>query len=197
LPRMTTRRLMSVILVIGLGGAALQSSTVLWSSAVFTFTVAILSATVLAAFAHQGLARMTWAGFALLGWLYLGTAFGPWAGVNGVSAPPYLTKWLVDYAGYAQHSKPTPDRGPRGELLFLPPVGIPVFGGKPIWEAPPPSGPFPNALQFRRILHGFASILFGLVGAVLGPFIATRSVELAATSPGIEAPQGRSATSGL
>src|SRR3954452_9635550 len=96
-PRFSLAQSMAIVLLIGVGIAALQSASVLWASAVFTLTVAVLSAAILGAMARRGRTRITWAGFALFGWIYLGTTFGPWADGNGVTAPPYVTRWALDY----------------------------------------------------------------------------------------------------
>jgi hypothetical protein len=65
--RFSLARLMAIVLLIGVGLAALHSASVLWASVVFTLTVAVLSTAVLGAMARRGRARMTWAGFALFG----------------------------------------------------------------------------------------------------------------------------------
>jgi hypothetical protein len=173
---------MAVVLLIGVGLAALHSASVLWSSAVFTLTVAVLSAAVLGAMARRGRTRMTWAGFALFGWVYLGTTFGPWADVNGVKAPPYVTRWGLDYWDSKLWSVHRVDTGPSGEVLFsrFPTWGIgggmiggvTSVGGGPRPPAAVPLGLTPDAFQFRRIGHCLAAILFGLVGAFLGRLIA-------------------------
>jgi hypothetical protein len=159
---------MAVVLFIGLGFAALRSASPLLASAVFTLTVAILSAAVLGAMARRGRARMIWAGFALFGWIYLGTTFGPWEAGNGVTAPPYVTRWALDYwdaklwsVGPVQIGRM--ETGPSGEMLFprYPPVVL------------PPSLP-PDAFQFRRIGHCCVTILFGVAGAVLGRLLAVK-----------------------
>jgi hypothetical protein len=169
---------MAIVLLIGVGLAAMQSASVLWASAVFTLTVAVLSAGLLGAMARRGRARMKWAGFALFGWVYLGTTFGLWADVNGVKAPPYVTRWGLDYWDSKLWSVHRVDTAPLGEVLFsrFPAWGI--GGGTSVGPAPGPPTAVPLALtpdafQFRRIGHCLAAILFGLVGAVLGRLIAT------------------------
>src|SRR5690349_14196326 len=114
---------MAIVLLVGVGVAALRSASVLWSSAVFTLAVAVLSGAVLGAIARRGRSRMTWAGFALFGWIYLGTTFGPWADGNGVTPPPYVTRWLLDYwdaqlwsGGPSQTGRT--DSGKSGQELF-------------------------------------------------------------------------------
>src|SRR5438105_3388914 len=110
--RFTLAQSMVIVLFVGFGFAALRSDSVLWASAVFTLTVAVLLAAILGAIARRGRARMTWAGFALFGWVYLGTTFGPWADGNGVKAPPYVTKWLFDFTMTRISWGPWLDTGP-------------------------------------------------------------------------------------
>ena len=175
--RFTLAQLMVIVLFIGFGFAALRSGSVLWASAVFTLTVAVLSSAILAVMARRGRARMTWAGFALFGWVYLGTAFGPWADGNGVKAPPYVTKWLFDFTVTQTSWGLWVDNGPSGEMLFTPPP--PMFTPPPPVSSPPPPvlvpfAAFRSALQFRQVGHCLAAILFGLVGAGLGRLLAMR-----------------------
>src|SRR4051794_25401759 len=159
-PRFSLAQSMAIVLLIGVGIAATQSASVLWASAVFTLTVAVLSTAILGAMARRGRARMTWAGFALFGWVYLGTTFGPWAAGNGVLAPPYVTRWGLDYWDSKLWSG-SPigrmDTGPPGEELFsrftLPPPAVATSGPPPATPAAVPFVPglMPDAFQFRRI----------------------------------------------
>jgi hypothetical protein len=166
--RFTLAQLMAVVIFIGFGFAALRSATVHWSSAVFTLTVAVLLAGVLAAMARRGRARIIWAGFALFGWVYLGTAFGPWAAGNGVAAPPYVTRWALDYwdarLWISAPGQPTRiDTSSPGEMLYP----------RPGWA----TSPFafqPDSLHFRRIGHCFAAIIFGCLGATVGRILAVK-----------------------
>jgi hypothetical protein len=179
--RFTLAELMAAVIFIELGFAALRSASPLWASAVFTLTVAVLLVAVLGAMARRGRARMTWAGFALFGRVYLGTTFGPWATVHGVTAPPYVTRWPLDYWDSKLWSVHRVETHQSGEELFSrftpvlppPPVAAPLSPAL----APTPRAPLvltPDAFQFRRIGHCLAAILFGLVGAVLGRLLATR-----------------------
>jgi hypothetical protein len=183
--RFTLAQLMAIVLFIGFGFAALRSASVLWASAVFTLTVAVLSVAVLGAMARRGRARMTWAGFALLGWVYFGTTFGPWADGNGVKAPPYVTRWVLDYTTAwlwdpnRLDTRVRIDTGVPGEVLFSPfptwGIGGGMSGGmgsRGIAAAGP--GPPRDAFHFRRIGHCLAAILFGLAGAVSGRLLAPR-----------------------
>jgi hypothetical protein len=170
--RFTLAQLMAVVIFAGFGFAALRSATPRWSSVVFTLTVAVLLAAILAAIARRGRARIMWTGFALFGWFYLGTTFGPWAAGNGVTAPPYLTKWALDYLdarfwAVAQAPAGRMDTGPSGEVLFQ----------RFLLGMPPGNAPIqftPDSSQFRRIGHSIAAILVGLLGAVLGRLMAAK-----------------------
>jgi hypothetical protein len=157
--RFTLAQLMAIVLFIGFGFAALRSASVLWASAIFTLTVAVLSVAVLEAMARRARARMTWAGFALFRWVYLGTTFGPWAAVHGVTAPPYATRWPLDCWDAKQWSGGRMDTAPAGEGLF---------------SQFPPFLTGPDAFQARRIGHCLAALLFGSVGAVSGRLLAPR-----------------------
>ena len=159
--RLTIAQLMAFVLFAGFGFAAMRSASVLWSSAIFTLTVVVLSAAILVAMARRGRVRMTWVGFALFGWIYFGTTFGPWAHVNGVTPPPYLSRLALDYWDAQLWSNSRIDTGPHGELLFS------RFNSAVPW------GPS-DAFQFRRIGHCLAAIMFGLGGAVLGRHLAAK-----------------------
>jgi hypothetical protein len=159
--RFTLAQLMAAVIFIGLGFAALRSASLLWVSAVFTLTVTVLLAAILGAMARRGRARMTWAGFALFGWIYFGTTFGPWADGNGVKAPPYMTRWVLDYpAARLWNTNWWVDSGGvPGEVLFSP---FPTWGmgggmGGGGLGRPPPSPCAPRCLPLppdRPLPHG-------------------------------------------
>jgi hypothetical protein len=152
------------VVFIGLGFAALRLASLLWASAVFTLTVAVLSAAILGAMARRGRTRMTWAGFALFGWIYLGTTFGPCATANGVTVPPYVTRLGLDYWDSKVWSAGRIDTAPLGEELVsrfpMQGIGGGVIGG--MVPGPPVAGTLaalPNAFQFRRIGHCLAAMM--------------------------------------
>src|SRR6516162_9519888 len=166
---------MAIVLVSGFGFAALRSAAVLWASAIFTLTVVVLSAAILGAMARRGRARMMWAGFALFGWIYLGTTFGPWAEGNGVKAPPYVTRWALDYWDAKEWYGGRLDTAPPGEVLFsrfAPVQARPIVGAIRAGPLPGPPMTVPDAFQFRRIGHCLSAILVGMGGAILGRLLA-------------------------
>src|SRR5829696_8895385 len=109
--------LMVAIVFVSVCLAALRNPTIVWASALFTLTVALLCTAVLAAMAAHGHARLTRAGLAVFGWAYLGIAFGPGSSGNGVTPPPFVTQALSDYLHDPDYSKwPVYlNREPRGE----------------------------------------------------------------------------------
>jgi hypothetical protein len=178
--RFSLAQSMAVVLLIAVGLAAMHLASVLWSSVVFTLTVAVLSAAILGAMACRGRARMTWAGFAVFGWVYLGTTFGPCAEANGVTAPPHVTRWALDYWDSKLWSVHRVETHVSGEVLFSrftpdpPPPAVASGGRVPVVPAAAPLVLSPDAFQFRRIGHCLAAILFGVAGAVLGRLFAAK-----------------------
>jgi hypothetical protein len=70
-PHLTITQLMTLILLVGFGFAALRNANPLWASATYTIAIISILAALLFAFANKGTARMTWAGFSVFGWAYL------------------------------------------------------------------------------------------------------------------------------
>jgi hypothetical protein len=97
--RFSIASVMAVVLFLAVGFAGLHVASVLWASALFTITVTLFAAAILGASACRGPSRMTWLGFGIFGWTYLLATFWLWPGPNGVSAPPLLTKPLLDCLG--------------------------------------------------------------------------------------------------
>ncbi len=75
--RFTIGSLLGVILVLGVGFAALRQSTDLWDSGLFTLTLAALAISILLAVHRTEKRRAFWLGFALFGWIYLGLSLVP------------------------------------------------------------------------------------------------------------------------
>jgi hypothetical protein len=69
--------LLGVILIIGVGSAALRESSDLWDSGVFALTHGVLLISILLAVHRIETRRAFWIGFALFGWVYLGLSMVP------------------------------------------------------------------------------------------------------------------------
>jgi uncharacterized membrane protein len=75
--RFNIASLLGIILVLGIGFAALRESTELWSSGVFTLTLAALLISILLTVHRIENRRAFWLGFALFGSAYLGLSLVP------------------------------------------------------------------------------------------------------------------------
>jgi hypothetical protein len=75
--RCTIAGLLSLVLFLALGFAALRQATDLWDSAVVSATLVVLSASVLLTVHRTESKRAFWLGFALLGWIYFGASWIP------------------------------------------------------------------------------------------------------------------------
>jgi hypothetical protein len=75
--RFNIANLLVIILVLGVGFAALRESSALWESGIFTVTLGILLLSILLAVHRSESKRAFWLGFALFGWAYMGLALVP------------------------------------------------------------------------------------------------------------------------
>ena len=75
--RLTISSLLAIVLVIGVGFAALRESNEIWDSGVFTLTLGVLLISILLAVHRIESRRAFWIGFALFGWTYLGLSLVP------------------------------------------------------------------------------------------------------------------------
>jgi len=100
--RFTLAQLMTIVLFIGFGFAALRNPNDFWMSATYTLAFLMISVAPLGALARKGRARMAWAGVAVFGWarLLVGALpelTGDVFGFGGVPSPRLLTQWGYAY----------------------------------------------------------------------------------------------------
>ena len=69
--------LVLVVLLLGIGLAALRQSDEPWDSGLFSITLIFLSTSILLALHRTGSSRAFWLGFALFGWIYVGLSMVP------------------------------------------------------------------------------------------------------------------------
>ena len=69
--------LVILVLILGVGFAALRESDETWDSSVFSLALGVLSISILLAIHRTGHRRAFWLGFALFGWAYLGLSLVP------------------------------------------------------------------------------------------------------------------------
>jgi hypothetical protein len=75
--RFNIASLLGVILVFGIGFAALRESSDLWESGVLTLMIGVLLISILLAVHRTESKRAFWLGFALFGWMYVALTFMP------------------------------------------------------------------------------------------------------------------------
>jgi hypothetical protein len=143
-PRLTIAQLMTLILLVGFGTAALHNANQFWASATYTIAIISILAALLFAFANTGKARMTGAGFAVFGWAYLLIGLLPDRSVGSLGSGPVPWPSLIIERGTA----------------CLQPYIHPL---------PPPA---PEWFQYEQVSHSLGIILFGLVGALIGGLVA-------------------------
>jgi hypothetical protein len=121
-------------------------------------------------------------GFGVFGWTFLLATFWLWPGPNGVTAPPFLTKALLDYFQPSSNTAAVMwiDTGPAGEMSTdTPPmVTTKVPGTANFTTMTRFAGRVVNRLHYRRIGHALAAIVFGLLGALLGAILRGRNVSV-------------------
>jgi hypothetical protein len=76
-PRFNIASLLALIVVFGVGIAALREASDLWDNGLFNFVLGILLTSILLAIHRTDARRAFWLGFALFGWAYLGLALIP------------------------------------------------------------------------------------------------------------------------
>jgi hypothetical protein len=162
--RFSIAGLMAAVFILAVGFAGLRTASSLWASAVFTSAITLFAIAMLAAAACRGASRMTWLGFGVFGWTYLLATFWLWPAPNGVSAPPLLTKAVLDYFQPSSNNSTVMwiDTAPAGEMSTDRAMTAP-FAGRVV-----------NRFHYRRIGHTLAAIAFGLFGALLGTVLAAR-----------------------
>src|SRR5271166_2303298 len=99
--RFNIASLLGVILVLGVGFAALREANDTWESGVFTLTLAALLISILFAIHHTESRRAFWIGFALFGCTFL-----------GLSLVPSIESRLMTTKGLAYLDSKVPGRSP-------------------------------------------------------------------------------------
>jgi hypothetical protein len=177
--RFSIAGIMGAVVVLAVGFAGLSAASALWASAVFSLTVTLLVTAILGAVACRGPSRIAWLGFALFGWTYVLATFWLWPVPNGVTAPPFLTKALLDSFQPSLNTATVMwiDPGPPGEMSTeLPPTVTTIIPGTAnLATMAPFTGRVANRLHYRRIGHSLAAIVLGLFGALLGTLLSARS----------------------
>jgi hypothetical protein len=174
--------LLIVIILLGIGFAALRESNDLWDSSVFTVTLGALLVSVLLAIHRNGLKRAFWIGFAIFGWVYLGLTSVPW-----IESRLLTTKVLAYFdskipgrpqviTGQAWGG-PANGRGQSTRILDVSSTDIAIAGSQPIrvWDAGTGRllGSWGGTTEnFLRIGHSLLTIIAAWLGGGLSRYLA-------------------------
>lgn len=170
--RVSIAATLGVIAVLAVGFMGMREGTVVWAASAFCLTLAFLLASTLKAALGPRSGRAGAFGFALFGWVYLATIFGPF---GRLEIPPMPHAWLAEKALERLH--PTPEvEEPAGswqsstttyrvvqfnatgtQLVSQPPRYKP---GSVVWAG--------DGNHFRQSAHAMAALVFGVVGMVAG-----------------------------
>jgi hypothetical protein len=168
--RISMASLLGIVAVIALGLAGIRSASSLWTTAAATVTLALLLASILAAWLLAGVDRAFWAGFALFGWTYL--LLVNWDWVGGQFGHD-LTAGLSDLAE-SMFAEPVP-------IVPATPVAPPLLTVPAPRPAPPASSYLEEVRQRQIKIGNFVQIgrltlalLFGLLGGFIATVLARR-----------------------
>ena len=165
---------LGVIAVCALGFIGMREGKPLWASLMFCLTLAFLLGTTLTGLVGPTTSRPGPIGFALFGWVYLATVFGPWGKLD----PPQLPQsWSVDAALERLHPQPeyedvfanTTWQSKSNTVIARIAVdnSMPkLTPGSVLWSG--------DAKCFRQSAHSMGAIAFGFVGLLAARRIARR-----------------------
>ncbi len=108
--------MMLVVLVLGVGFAAIRAGTPLWAAVCVTLALLVLSAATVGAALRRGRPRAAWGGFAFFGWVYLLLSLGP--GASEALAPHLLTTHAIE--AFLDLAMPEPKLRPYYRVLMRP-----------------------------------------------------------------------------
>jgi hypothetical protein len=92
--RISIAGLMGLVVLAAIGLAALIHPTRMVANGIFSLTLGLGFAAVVAAVASEGRGRSAWIGAAICGWGYLALSLGPW--FEGETGPHLITTALID-----------------------------------------------------------------------------------------------------
>lgn len=155
--RVTIAAFLGIIAVASVGLMAMREGKPVWASVTFCLTLAFLLVASLVAIVGPGERRPGATGFALFGWIYLATVFGPW---GKLEIPPMPQEWLA------------------GELVLrvYPNALAKEVRTGATWTSTtisPPTSPWNEALiSFHQAAHSLGALLFAALGLVAARWIA-------------------------
>jgi hypothetical protein len=160
--------LLIVIIVLGVGFAALRESNDMWDSGVFTLALCALLVSILLAIHRNGSRRAFWVGFALFGAAYLGLSLVPPIESRLITkkALAYLDSKLLgrSLGFFTIHFTGTGSGGPGDRVQT---VAFTVDGKRLATSSPGQVRLWDTTVNFVRIGHSLFALLAGGIGGLL------------------------------
>ena len=207
---------MILVLLLGVGFAALRESTEIWDSSIFSITLGVLLISILLAIHRTEKRRAFWLGFALFGWILPGAVPDP---VNRIQADhdqgvgfldskvPRSNRRRTQYFEYdidgkmdlmvVKNSQPNALYRQQGERQFEDVTS--AAGSKPwfsnILAGPHCRGSSGTTENFVRIGHSLFAVVAALLGGRLSRYVYTKNLK--GTSGEVPAPVSMTSNSGM
>jgi hypothetical protein len=189
--QMSIAGLMAGVCFIALAIASLLNASPVWASCLFMCVLSLMSAAILGAIAGRQEMRMTWAGVAIFGWVYLGIVFGPLKNGNGTTMPALPPMILYEYVLREKIIPNTKDADNKPIPLSLNKLGtvnsyneiinMNLTEAELLLDKPSNASTrqvlLGAMMDLRRIVHSLGAIAFALLGGLLGRlFYSHRSI---------------------
>jgi hypothetical protein len=151
--RFSIAQMMASVLLAGFGFAALRNADAIWASASYTLAIVVIATALVGALVRKGPTRATWTGFAVFGWCYFLVVHLPDWGSGGFGFGPIYKPVLLIESGITSLQP------------YIKPIPPGVSGGEAAG----------NFLQpYEQVSFSLGILLFGLVGAIIGHFLAAK-----------------------
>jgi hypothetical protein len=172
--RFSIAAISGVVAISAVGLMGLREGKPPWASLAFCLALAFLLGASLKATIGPASTRPGATGFALFGWAYLVTVFGPWGKLD---TPPMPQRWAVDAMLERVHPQPSYEYDSNVDWQA---ISHPVVVRRRI-NLGPPQRIMPGSVawsgdadSFRQSAHAMGALVFGLAGLVAGRWVAGR-----------------------
>ena len=211
--------LVILVLLLGIGFAALRESNEIWDSSIFSLTLVVLAISILLGIHRTEKRRALWLGFALFGWIYLGLTLIP-----TIESRLITTKALTFLDSKMPRSNPAGaglgyfEYGSNGDMdLFIVNNSQPIAlyrnrgngtfedvtsaaGSTTAWflnslAGPALTGPSGTTENFVKIGHSLMALIAALLGGQLSKYLRTKKPN--GSSAPVPAPVSMTSNSGV
>jgi len=182
---------MMIVLILGVGFAALRESNATWDTGIFSITLGVLLISILLAIYRADKRRAFWLGFALFGSAYLGLTL-----VRSIESRLITTKTLAFLRSTMPRSIPDKFAGPYDYPIDAGsnPAGNQAWS---LWNSllgTSQTGSTGTTGHFIRIGHSLLAVVAALLGGLLSKYLHTKNSQ--DTSAPVAAPVSISNNSG-